>query len=138
MPLFDHIRNSLRNALAKKLEPSIEDGLAFKNYTLVIGNGTDIHDLLTQRRLKSLLPFAHAMKSIADEEFVDMQVVTSSKTGVLGIRFHNLATKQSFSLPKHVWNELIAELGQSLAGNTEFVPSRLVVDPLCTFCQLPC
>lgn len=119
MSLFDHIHDSLRDGLAKMLEPSVEDGLVFKNYTLVMRTGTDIHDLLTQRRLKSLLPFAQAIKSIADEEFVDMQVVTSSKTGVLGIRFHNLATKQSFSLPQHVWNELIAELGQSLAGNTE-------------------
>jgi hypothetical protein len=119
MSLFEHIHDSLRNGLGKMLEPSIEDGLVFKNYTLVMGNGTDIHDLLTQRLLKSLLPFAQAMKSIADEEFVDMQVVTSSKTGVLGIRFHNLATKQSFSLPKHVWNELIAELGQSISRNID-------------------
>lgn len=119
MSLFDHIHDSLRDGLAKMLEPSIEDGLVFKTHTLVMGNGTDIHDLLTQRPLKSLLPFTQAMKSIADEEFVDMQVVTSSKTGVVGIRFHNLATKQSFSLPKHVWNELIAELGQSLPRKTK-------------------
>lgn len=111
MTLWDHISRDQRKTMAEMIRPPDEGKPVILEYFISLKTVGEICELMSGRRLDSLLPVAESIKGVIGEEVSLMRIVIEPPATIQSIRVRDMDGKRSFALPRELLDRVANELG---------------------------